>query len=178
GQPDRRRRDLAEDLVGIERRGDELDELDQRVQLARQSLGGLDAGAPTRSPLAPRPLHYPKLRRRLRVAAKRRRAPCGSRPDRSVRHAVQMTVRSSTATPSGTIVVGTRGRALELFASHVGTSHVGNGMSSPPAGGGFGTGGGDPTKPIVSARQTSSPPRTQAYCPERVTSARSRRRRR
>ena len=178
GEPDRRGRDLAEDLVGIERRGDELDELDQRVQLARQRLGGVDAGAALRSPLAARAVHYPKLRRRLRAARTRRRESCPSRPDRSARPAVQTTVRSSRATPSGTIVAGTRGRALELFASHVGTSHVGNGMSSPPAGEGFGTGGGDPTKPIVSARQISSPPRTQAYCPERVTSARSRRRRR
>ena len=33
-----------------------------------------------------------------------------------------------------------RGRALELFRSQVGTSLVGNGMSSPPAGTGRGTG--------------------------------------
>jgi hypothetical protein len=38
GEADRRGRDLAQDLVGVERGGDELDELDQRAQLVGERV--------------------------------------------------------------------------------------------------------------------------------------------
>ena len=69
GEPDRRRGDLAEDLVGVEGGGDELDELDQRAQLACERFGRIDSRHHARSPLGLRAIHYPKLRRPLVVRA-------------------------------------------------------------------------------------------------------------
>ena len=73
GEPDRRRGDLAEDLIGVEGGGDELDELDQGAQLARERFGRIDSRFHARSLLGPRAIHYPKLRRPLVVRAAGRR---------------------------------------------------------------------------------------------------------
>src|SRR5262245_14200562 len=167
GQPHGSGGDLPKDLVGIERRGDELYELDQGPQLARQGFGGVDARA----------IHYPKLRRRLALTRARQEARCASHPDRSTRQAVPMIARSRTATPSGTVVAGTRGCPPGLAAAEAGTSHVGNGMSSPPAGEDFGAVWGGPARASVRARQIKSPARTQAACPAGLTPPRSRWRR-
>jgi hypothetical protein len=67
-----RRRDLAKDLVGIERRGDELDELDQRAELASECFGRIGSSFDAWSPLGTRTVHYPKLCRRLSVVRMRR----------------------------------------------------------------------------------------------------------
>src|SRR5262249_55521210 len=138
--------DLPEDLVGIGRRGDELDELDQGPQLARQRFGGVDAGT----------IHYPKLRRRLALTRACQEATCSSHPDRSARQAVQMIVRSRTATPSGTIVADVHGCPPGLVAAAVGTSHARNMTSSGPAGEDFGANLAGPASGIVRAREIRS----------------------
>src|SRR5262249_59600591 len=96
-------------------------------------------------------------------AGRRRRGASRGRRDGGARPGAHMIVRSTPATPSGTVAAGPRGCAPRLFASSVGTSRVGNGRSSPPAGAGLGTGAGTPARVIVSARQISSPARTEAY---------------
>src|SRR5262249_59934781 len=76
--------------------------------------------------------HYPKLRRWPSVVSPSSRDELeATRPARRPRAAVHTTAATSIATPSGTMDAGVRGRALELFRSQVGTSLVGNGMSSP-----------------------------------------------
>src|SRR5262249_120637 len=143
---------------GVARRADRARHADLRELL---DLGHGPAAYPLRDgpgdPGGPRDpegaLSYPKLLRGLRDATTRRKESSASLADMSARHGVQMMVRSSTAIPSGTIAADTRGRAPGLLVSGVGTSQVGNGRSSPPAGAGLATGEGDPARPIVSTRQ-------------------------
>src|SRR5262249_16478925 len=117
GQPYRRRRDLAEDLVRIERRGDELDELDHRPNLTRPRLPAPPPGAPTAVPAPGRALPYRTPRGGLGAAGMRLRESTPTRPDRGPRPAAHMIVRTNTATPSGTVAAGPRGCAPRLFAS-------------------------------------------------------------